>query len=85
MDFPEPSTFYGEIRRYSFTFKVPKNYIPQQHALIIKVCSGSADMRQGTALCKCVTLYSGKYASMYIGIVLQQKERMVFSHLTHLL
>ncbi|PFH99348.1 phage tail spike protein, partial [Bacillus cereus] len=47
MDFPEPSTFYGEIRRYSFTFKVPKNYIPQQHALIIKVCSGSADMRQG--------------------------------------
>ncbi|MEC3354095.1 phage tail spike protein [Bacillus cereus] len=40
MDFPEPSTFYGEIRRYSFTFKVPTNYIPQQHALIIKVCSG---------------------------------------------
>ncbi|PGY62731.1 hypothetical protein COE44_33020, partial [Bacillus thuringiensis] len=39
MDFPEPSTFYGEIRRYSFTFKVPTNYIPQQHALIIKVCS----------------------------------------------
>ncbi|HFK1781685.1 TPA: phage tail spike protein [Bacillus cereus] len=66
MDFPEPSTFYGEIRRYSFTFKVPKNYIPQQHALIIKVCSGSADMRQGTALCVSgVTLYSGKYASMY--------------------
>ncbi|MEC2454565.1 hypothetical protein P9X06_16225, partial [Bacillus cereus] len=29
MDFPEPSTFYGEIRRYSFTFKVPTNYIPQ--------------------------------------------------------
>ncbi|MFJ7804569.1 phage tail spike protein [Bacillus cereus] len=66
MDFPEPSTFYGEIRRYSFTFKVPKNYIPQQHALIIKVCSGSADMRQGTAICiSGVTLYSGKYASMY--------------------
>ncbi|PRT10606.1 hypothetical protein C6352_12915 [Bacillus thuringiensis] len=66
MDFPEPSTFYGEIRRYSFTFKVPTNYIPQQHALIIKVCSGSADMRQGTALCVSgVTLYSGKYASMY--------------------
>ncbi|HDR8178654.1 TPA: phage tail protein [Bacillus cereus] len=66
MDFPEPSTFYGEIRRYSFTFKVPKNYILQQHALIIKVCSGSADMRQGTALCVSgVTLYSGKYASMY--------------------
>ncbi|MEC2817610.1 phage tail spike protein, partial [Bacillus cereus] len=39
MDFPEPSTYYGEIRRYSFTFKVPTNYIPQQHALIIKVCS----------------------------------------------
>ncbi|MED1832062.1 phage tail spike protein [Bacillus thuringiensis] len=66
MDFPEPSTFYGEIRRYSFTFKVPTNYIPQQHALIIKVCSGNADMRQGTALCVSgVTLYSGKYASMY--------------------
>ncbi|MHA4257528.1 phage tail spike protein [Bacillus cereus] len=66
MDFPEPSTFYGEIRRYSFTFKVPKNYIPQQHALIIKVCSGNADMRQGTAICVSgVTLYSGKYASMY--------------------
>ncbi|EOP95758.1 phage minor structural protein [Bacillus cereus HuB4-4] len=66
MDFPEPSIYYGEIRRYSFTFKVPTNYIPQQHALIIKVCSGSADMRQGTALCVSgVTLYSGKYASMY--------------------
>ncbi|MES5942339.1 MULTISPECIES: phage tail spike protein [unclassified Bacillus cereus group] len=66
MDFPEPSTYYGEIRRYSFTFKVPTNYIPQQHALIIKVCSGNADMRQGTALCVSgVTLYSGKYASMY--------------------
>ncbi|MEC2467540.1 phage tail spike protein, partial [Bacillus cereus] len=66
MDFPEPSAFYGEIRRYSFTFKVPTNYIPQQHALIIKVCSGNADMRQGTAICVSgVTLYSGKYASMY--------------------
>ncbi|WIL49648.1 phage tail spike protein [Bacillus bombysepticus] len=66
MDFPEPSTFYGEIRRYSFTFKVPANYIPQQHALIIKVCSANADMRQGTAICVSgVTLYSGKYASMY--------------------
>ncbi|MED3275172.1 hypothetical protein BK703_03080 [Bacillus thuringiensis serovar silo] len=66
MDFPEPSTYYGEIRRYSFTFKVPTNYIPQQHALIVKVCSGNADMRQGTAICVSgVTLYSGKYASMY--------------------
>ncbi|PGL45472.1 phage tail spike protein [Bacillus thuringiensis] len=66
MDFPEPSTFYGEIRRYSFTFKIPTNYIPQEHALIIKVCSGNADMRQGTAICVSgVTLYSGKYASMY--------------------
>ncbi|PGS45083.1 phage tail spike protein, partial [Bacillus cereus] len=66
MDFPEPSTYYGEIRRYSFTFKVPTNYIPQQHALIIKVCSGNADMRQGTAVCVSgVTLYSGTYASMY--------------------
>ncbi|MEB8803873.1 phage tail spike protein [Bacillus cereus] len=66
MDFPEPSTYYGEIRRYSFTFKVPTNYIPQQHALIIKVCSANADMRQGTAICVSgITLYSGKYASMY--------------------
>ncbi|WJX07543.1 phage tail spike protein [Bacillus cereus] len=66
MDFPEPSTYYGEIRRYSFTFKVPANYIPQQHALIIKVCSANADMRQGTAICVSgITLYSGKYASMY--------------------
>ncbi|MGF1433255.1 phage tail spike protein [Bacillus thuringiensis] len=66
MDFPEPSTYYGEIRRYSFTFKVPANYIPQQHALIIKVCSANADMRQGTVICVSgVTLYSGKYASMY--------------------
>ncbi|PFF63331.1 phage tail spike protein [Bacillus thuringiensis] len=66
MDFPEPSTYYGEIRRYSFTFKVPTNYIPKQHALIIKVCSGNADMRQGTAVCVSgVTLYGGKYASMY--------------------
>ncbi|HEB4951912.1 TPA: hypothetical protein R0D49_001481 [Bacillus cereus] len=66
MDFPEPSTFYGEIRRYSFTFKVPTNYIPQQHALIIKVCSANADMRQGTAICVSgATLYNGKYASMY--------------------
>ncbi|WP_070179438.1 phage tail spike protein, partial [Bacillus thuringiensis] len=24
-DFPEPSTFYGEIRRYNFTFTVPNN------------------------------------------------------------
>ncbi|MGR3778442.1 hypothetical protein ACT1UG_22620 [Bacillus paramycoides] len=66
MDFPEPSTFYGEIRRYSFTFKVPTNYKPQEHALIIKVCSANGQISAGTAICESgVTLYSGKYASMY--------------------
>ncbi|RAN74598.1 phage tail spike protein [Bacillus sp. SRB_331] len=66
MDFPEPSIFYGEIRRYSFTFTVPKNYIPQEHALVIKVYSGNGQISAGTAICVSgVTLYSGKYASMY--------------------
>ncbi|MFE4762024.1 phage tail spike protein [Bacillus mycoides] len=66
MDFPEPSTFYGEIRRYSYTFKVPTNYKPQEHALIIKVCSANGQISAGTAICVSgVTLYSGKYASMY--------------------
>ncbi|MED0945409.1 phage tail spike protein [Bacillus mycoides] len=66
MDFPEPSTFYGEIRRYSYTFKVPTNYKPQEHALIIKVCSANGQISTGTAICVSgVTLYSGKYASMY--------------------
>ncbi|SFQ77039.1 phage minor structural protein, N-terminal region [Bacillus mycoides] len=66
MDFPEPSIFYGEIRRYSFTFKVPTNYKPQEYALIIKVCSANGQISAGTAICVSgVTLYSGKYASMY--------------------
>ncbi|MFB5249634.1 phage tail spike protein [Bacillus mycoides] len=66
MDFPEPSTFYGEIRRYSYTFKVPTNYKPQEHALIIKVCSANGQISAGAAICVSgVTLYSGKYASMY--------------------
>ncbi|MGW6192854.1 phage tail spike protein [Bacillus cereus] len=66
MDFPEPSTFYGEIRRYSYTFKVPTNYKPQEHALIIKVCSANGQISTGAAICVSgVTLYSGKYASMY--------------------
>ncbi|EJR36998.1 phage tail spike protein [Bacillus cereus] len=67
MDFPEPSIFYGEIRRYSFTFKVPTNYKPQEHALIIKVCSANGQITGAqTAVCVSgVTLYSGKYASMY--------------------
>lgn len=67
MDFPEPSTFYGEIRRYSYTFKVPTNYKPQEHALIIKVCSANGQITGAqTAICVSgVTLYSGKYASMY--------------------
>ncbi|MGH0685815.1 phage tail spike protein [Bacillus mycoides] len=66
MDFPEPSAFYGEIRRYSYTFKVPTNYKPQEHALIIKVCSANGQISAGAAICVSgVTLYSGKYASMY--------------------
>ncbi|MGA5663705.1 phage tail spike protein [Bacillus bombysepticus] len=67
MDFPEPSVFYGEIRRYSFTFKAPTNYIPQEHALIIKVYSANGQITGAqTAVCVSgVTLYSGKYASMY--------------------
>ncbi|MGW5982880.1 phage tail spike protein [Bacillus mycoides] len=67
MDFPEPSIFYGEIRRYSFTFKVPTNYKPQEHALIIKVCSANGQITGvQTAVCVSgVTLYSDKYASMY--------------------
>ncbi|MGG0205454.1 phage tail spike protein [Bacillus mycoides] len=66
MDFPEPSIFYGEIRRYSFAFKVPTNYKPQEHALIIKVCSANGQISTGAAICVSgVTLYSGKYASMY--------------------
>ncbi|MBK5489007.1 phage tail protein [Bacillus sp. TH17] len=67
IDFPEPSIFYGEIRRYSFTFKVPTNYKPQEHALIIKVCSANGQITGAqTAVCVSgVTLYSGKYASMY--------------------
>lgn len=66
MDFPDPSTFYGEIRRYSYTFKVPTNYKPQEHALIIKVCSANGQISAGAAICVSgVTLYSGKYASMY--------------------
>ncbi|HDR3890337.1 TPA: phage tail protein [Bacillus cereus] len=67
MDFAEPSVFYGEIRRYSFTFKVPTNYIPQEHALIIKVYSANGQITGAqTAVCVSgVTLYSGKYASMY--------------------
>ncbi|QWH29950.1 hypothetical protein EXW51_19100 [Bacillus mycoides] len=67
IDFPEPSIFYGEIRRYSFTFKVPTNYKPQEHALIIKVYSANGQITGAqTAVCVSgVTLYSGKYASMY--------------------
>ena len=67
MDFPEPSVFYGKIRRYSFTFKVPTNYKPQEHSLIIKVCSANGQITGAqTAVCVSgVTLYSGKYASMY--------------------
>ncbi|MCP1324524.1 phage tail spike protein, partial [Bacillus sp. S0628] len=36
-DFPEPSTFYGEIRKYNFTFTVPNNYNPQEHMIVVKV------------------------------------------------
>ncbi|CAM3936333.1 phage tail spike protein [Bacillus paramycoides] len=65
-EFPEPSTFYGEIRRYNFTFTVPKNYNPQEHMIVIKITATNAQVSAGTAVCVSgVTLVSGNYASMY--------------------
>ncbi|KFM99477.1 hypothetical protein D0U04_25155 [Bacillus clarus] len=66
LSFDAPSTFYGDIQRRAFTFTVPTGYKPSEHAIVIKVESADADIRQGTAICVSgVTLVSGKYASMY--------------------
>ncbi|HEF5707195.1 TPA: phage tail protein [Bacillus cereus] len=65
-DFPEPSTFYGEIRRYNFTFIVPNNYNPQEHMIVVKVTAANAQVSAGRAVCVSgITLVSGNYACMY--------------------
>ncbi|QQP81828.1 hypothetical protein JI729_10920 [Bacillus sp. TK-2] len=65
-DFPEPSTFYGEIRRYNFTFTVPNNYNPQEHMIVVKVTAANAQVSEGRAVCVSgITLVSGNYACMY--------------------
>ncbi|PFA75814.1 phage tail spike protein [Bacillus cereus] len=65
-EFPEPSTFYGDIRRYHFTFTVPNNYNPQEHAIIIKVTATNAQLSAGRAVCVSgITLVSGNYACIY--------------------
>ncbi|MDZ4415658.1 peptidase S74 [Bacillus cereus] len=65
-DFPEPSTFYGDIRRYNFTFTVPNNYNPQEHMIVIKVTAANAQISAGRAVCVSgITLVSGNYACMY--------------------
>ena len=65
-DFPEPSTFYGEIRRYNFTFTVPNNYNPQEHIIVVKVTAANAQVSAGRAVCVSgITLVSGNYACMY--------------------
>ncbi|WP_420729250.1 phage tail spike protein [Bacillus cereus] len=65
-DFPEPSTFYGDIRRYNFTFTVPNNYNPQEHMIVIKVTAANAQVSAGKAVCVSgITLVSGNYACMY--------------------
>ncbi|HDR6243719.1 TPA: phage tail protein [Bacillus cereus] len=65
-DFPEPSTFYGEIRRYNFTFTVPNNYNPQEHMIVVKVTAADAQVSVGRAVCVSgITLVSGNYACMY--------------------
>ncbi|MGX5485210.1 phage tail spike protein [Bacillus cereus] len=65
-DFPEPSTFYGEIRRYNFTFTVPNNYNPQEHMIVVKVTVANAQVSAGRAVCVSgITLVSGNYACMY--------------------
>ncbi|WP_438357551.1 phage tail spike protein, partial [Bacillus cereus] len=59
-DFPEPSTFYGEIRRYNFTFTVPNNYNPQEHMIVVKVTAANAQVSAGRAVCVSgITLVSG--------------------------
>lgn len=65
-DFPEPSTFYGEIRRYNLTFTVPNNYNPQEHMIVVKVTAANAQVSAGRAVCVSgITLVSGNYACMY--------------------
>ncbi|MDY0850408.1 phage tail spike protein [Bacillus thuringiensis] len=65
-DFPEPSTFYGEIRRYNFTFTVPNNYNPQEHMIVVKITAANAQISAGKAVCVSgITLVSGNYACMY--------------------
>ncbi|PFA58614.1 hypothetical protein CN389_05895, partial [Bacillus cereus] len=65
-DFPEPSTFYGEMRRYNFTFTVPNNYNPQEHMIVVKVTAANAQVSAGRAVCVSgITLVSGNYACMY--------------------
>ncbi|KMP13683.1 phage tail spike protein [Bacillus cereus] len=65
-DFPEPSTFYGEIRRYNFTFTVPNNYNPQEHMIVVKITAANAQVSAGRAVCASgITLVSGNYACMY--------------------
>ncbi|MCJ0851359.1 phage tail spike protein [Bacillus cereus] len=65
-DFPEPSTFYGDIRRYNFTFTVPNNYNPQEHMIVIKITAANAQVSAGRAVCVSgITLVSGNYACMY--------------------
>ncbi|HEF5710511.1 TPA: hypothetical protein SAX33_004243 [Bacillus cereus] len=65
-DFPEPSTFYGDIRRYNFTFTVPNNYNPQEHMIVVKVTAANAQVSAGRAVCVSgITLVSGNYACMY--------------------
>lgn len=65
-DFPEPSTFYGDIRRYNFTFTVPNNYNPQEHMIVVKITAANAQISAGKAVCVSgITLVSGNYACMY--------------------
>ncbi|MCA1002756.1 peptidase S74 [Bacillus thuringiensis] len=65
-DFPEPSTFYGEIRRYNFTFTIPNNYNPQEHMIVVKITAANAQVSAGRAVCVSgITLVSGNYACMY--------------------
>ncbi|MED0888976.1 phage tail spike protein [Bacillus mycoides] len=65
-DFPEPSTFYGDIRRYNFTFTVPNNYNPQEHMIVVKITAANAQISAGKTVCVSgITLVSGNYACMY--------------------
>ncbi|WP_242237956.1 phage tail spike protein [Bacillus cereus group sp. BfR-BA-01316] len=66
LSFDSPSTFYGDIQRRAFTFTVPTNYKPGEHAIVIKVESADGDISKGTAVCASgVQLVTGKYPSMY--------------------